>query len=460
MFDSLLAKVSLLIVSFATMIAGFFGIASKQDIPVAPQAIVQQQPILGAQIPTIVTRFETSLQSSISSSASSMTLVSGTDSAGTILSGFTCFTLDEGSSVAEDVCGTASSTSVTSMTRGISPTTGTSSVASLQFAHRRGASVKITDAPQLPILSRIINGNETLPNVIRYDASISTSTVAANGTNLVDVALLNTIVLQGAPYATTSSAGLVQFATGAQLGLGTIQASAGIYLVPSAKFFNYTPQAATTVPVTLANGKLAQGFIDLTQDFLFSGRATTATTTILGVLTATNATTTLAATTAKPLVLNGVSYFYPATQGAASSTLMNDGSGNLIAMQPFRYATSTTAQSSTSWGTSATTVAMTLTYTPPVAGRVMVIFEGNAITGTTVGDTCTSSLYVDKTLQLGSGAILNGVTSGQTTEGNVGFTHITTSVSAGAHTFDIAGQGGSHTCTGAPNYMSLIYIGN
>ena len=90
--------------------------------------------------------FDTSLASAISSSATSMTLESGTLRDGTLLNGNYCFTIDSGTTVTEFVCGTASGTSVTNMIRGIG-SDGITSTSSLEFAHRYGADVKVTDFP-------------------------------------------------------------------------------------------------------------------------------------------------------------------------------------------------------------------------------------------------------------------------------------------------------------------------
>jgi hypothetical protein len=319
-------KVCLAISVFA--VAGYFGFTRKTDAPVEVPAEIQihevaEQPV-GASIPVVVSKFETSLQSKITTSDTSMTLVSGTDRNGTALSGFICFTIDENSSNVEYVCGTASSTSITSMTRGIDPITGTSSVTSLKKSHNRGASVKITDYPALAIVSRVLNGNETLPNRLVYDSSIATSTFTTY--NLVNKQYVDGVTLQGAPTATSTTPGVVQLASGSELSAGTAQSGA-YTLVPRNSFFNFTPQAATTVPVTNAAGKLAQGFLDLTASWAFTG------------------TTTLAATTSAPLILNGHSYTYPNSHGSATSSLINNGSGVLTwgspAVVPGTSATST-----------------------------------------------------------------------------------------------------------------------
>ena len=79
--------------------------------------------------------------------------------------GFHCYTIDEGRTDAEYVCGTLTSAkTVTGLTRGVSYLTGTSTVSANQHAHRVGANVKVTDYPLIQILRAILNGNDFLPN--------------------------------------------------------------------------------------------------------------------------------------------------------------------------------------------------------------------------------------------------------------------------------------------------------
>lgn len=124
-------------------------------------------------IPIAPAVFETSLQSAISTSSTSMTLAYGTLANGSTLSGYACFTIDSGNPNVEFICGTASGTSVTSLLRGVDTLTGNTSVSSLIFSHRRGADVKITDFPVFSVVRNIINGGDTLPNPITYAAGIS-----------------------------------------------------------------------------------------------------------------------------------------------------------------------------------------------------------------------------------------------------------------------------------------------
>src|SRR5437763_5561163 len=123
----------------------------------------QPQPTLGVALPSGTAIFETSLASRISSSDTSMTLVSTSTAGGGSLSGYQCFTIDEGRSDAEYVCGTLTSAkTATGLTRGLDPLTGTTTNATLQFAHRVGADVKITDFPLIAIMRAILRSEEHL----------------------------------------------------------------------------------------------------------------------------------------------------------------------------------------------------------------------------------------------------------------------------------------------------------
>lgn len=149
---------------------------------------------VGATIPIPIAVFETSLASSITSTATSMTLVSGTDSSGDSISGYICFNIDEGTSIEEFVCGTASGIAISSMVRGLDPVDGDLEVTALKKAHRRGASVKVTNYPSLGILSRILNGVETLPNPIEYASGVGPT----DSSDLADKEYVLSVVSGGA----------------------------------------------------------------------------------------------------------------------------------------------------------------------------------------------------------------------------------------------------------------------
>ncbi len=207
-----------ILVTISLSIASFFGVqAPSQNV--------------GATIPISVAVFTTSLQASITSSATSMTLVNGTNKAGNNLSGYTCFTIDEGTTIEEFVCGTATGTSIASMIRGIDPVDGDLEVTALKKAHRRGATVKITNYPALAIVSRILNGDETLPNKISYN---SHPTFSSN-TELIDKKYADDLAIAGAPDASTTVKGISEEATSAEINAGTATGgtSARLFVNPS-----------------------------------------------------------------------------------------------------------------------------------------------------------------------------------------------------------------------------------
>lgn len=157
-----------------------------------------------ANIPKVVALFETSLQAKINSSATSMTLVSGTDKAGNTLSGVYGMVIDEGSSNEEFIIGTVAGTAVTSMLRGVSPADAKTEVAALKKEHRRGASVKITDFPVLGVLSRMLNGDETIPNKLQYTSEPTLS----DRKDIVSLGFVQDTAIAGGVDASTTVKGI------------------------------------------------------------------------------------------------------------------------------------------------------------------------------------------------------------------------------------------------------------
>jgi microcystin-dependent protein len=229
---------------------------------------------LGATIPVTVAVFETTLASAISTADTSMTLVTGTDKSGDALNGYLCFTVNGGKTNEEFVCGTASGTVVTAMIRGLDPVNA-GAVPALAKTHRAGENIKITDFPQLAIVSRILNGDESLPNKIYY----ATDTISINSS--VDIPTkkyVDSVATSGAPNADFSTAGLSEIATGTELAAGTTLGGSGAYLVVPSALVSQTSSAGI-IPFTNASGKLSTGFIDQTANYTWSGVQTIATST-------------------------------------------------------------------------------------------------------------------------------------------------------------------------------------
>jgi len=399
-------------------------------------------------IPSAPYLFQTTLSAAISSTGNSMVLVNGTLKDGTSLTGYQCFTVDTGTASAEYICGTASGTAITGLLRGINPLNPAATSTALAFAHRRGADVRISDFPILQVLKRLNDGTDSFPSRISLDSTIATSTFTTY--NLVNKQYVDGVALQGAPTATGSTPGLLQIATRTDLSNGTAQSGA-YTLVPSNAYFAYTPQNATSVPVSNASGKIAQGWLDLTQPWTFTGNVTH------------SATSTLAASPTAPLNLRGVDYSFPSSQGGATTTLINNGSGALTWGSLPGIAAATTTMGQVDLTLNATTVVASLTFTPSTAQRLLLNGGARVFNTTNAGD-CYFAYTVDNAATTTIAGFKYG--AGQDGTQNLSFNYLTNQVSAAQHTlklliYPVVG-GCTITLTNpfAQNYLHILYMNN
>lgn len=252
----------------------------------------QISPIVGTAVPQTPALVDTYLAANIDASQTTMTLANGLLRTGASLSGYICFTIDANTPTVEYVCGTASGASITGMTRGvdvINPNTTTTA-----YTHRRFASVQTTDYPTIQFLVRKMNGTDSLDAPLIY--ATTTASFVTTSDQLAHKAYVDSVAIAGGVVADNTTPGISRVATASNLALGTGTSGGYSYVAPSGAF-NSTSSATTLVPVTKSNGKLSQGFLDLTEGFTFSGGVTsTAKTAITGQFS-TTATTTLATTT-------------------------------------------------------------------------------------------------------------------------------------------------------------------
>jgi len=349
-----------------------------------------------AALPQAPAVFETSLQSPITSSATSMTLTANSVRGGGTLSGYNCFTIDEGSAQAEYVCGTVSGTSVTGMSRGISPSTGTTTIAALQFSHRRGANVKVTDFPVIQILKAQNNGEETFPNLLTYANTVLISGGSAS-TTIATKYYVDNVAIAGAANSSETVNGIGELATAAEAAAGTSIGSTLARLLLPASLATSTPTASCTTGciVVAVSGKIAQAFLDLTATFTW-----TALHTFTGGLTST-ATSTFAGSNVliNAVIFNSLAYSFPGTRNASSSALVSDASGRLYWDSPTGYATGMT---STSTNTGTMTITHNLGFVPRlIEVNTTLAGEVGLSTGTA---TSTASQYAQVTVNAGSGA--------------------------------------------------------
>lgn len=217
---------------------------------------------------------DTYLASGIDADDTSMTLADGTTRDGATLSGYYCFTIDANTAQLEYVCGTASSTSVTSLERGVKPSDPTATSSALAFRHRRFATVQVTDFPFNQLAQRLLNGTDGFEAALKYDG-VATSTLATDGDHLASVQYVNDATFDGAGVvqASESSSGFVELATGVEAASSTSSGSAARLALPAAISTSTPPASGHVVPVTGNDGNIDQGFIPSTisQDMTFTG---------------------------------------------------------------------------------------------------------------------------------------------------------------------------------------------
>lgn len=270
-------------------VANWFGVVPKDYfVPevreVETKVVHEYLPVpLGASVstPDVKALFTTSLASKITSSATSMTLVSATDKDGTTLASSTYgFILDEGTSVEEFVLADCTGTACTNMTRGISVSTATTSVAALKFEHRRGASVKITTAPSLVFVMNVLKGKQSIENKLRY----SSTQTFNNATDIISRDYADSLAFGAIPASSETASGFVELATTLEGASSTSSGSAARLVLPasSATSTYNSATAPLRVVVTQNNGTIDGNFIPTTipNNHTFSGVTTLATSTL------------------------------------------------------------------------------------------------------------------------------------------------------------------------------------
>lgn len=250
-----------------------FGVGSLFGSTPAPEPV--QFGAALTTIPKVVALFETSLASKITSTATSATLVSGTDKDGTALSGTYGFIIDEGASSEEFVMCSATGTALTSCTRGLSVTDPNTSVTASKHEHRRGASVKITNYPQIGFLTRLANGTDQFPNILSYASHPNFSGAAS--TSLIDLAYAASLSYAGTVDASLSAKGIVETATTAEINAGTDFGSTGAYLFINPSFFILSSRSLSLDEKNALSGGGQFGTPSTTNQFLTERTASSST---------------------------------------------------------------------------------------------------------------------------------------------------------------------------------------
>ncbi|HPQ42937.1 MAG TPA: hypothetical protein PKZ42_01820 [Syntrophales bacterium] len=281
-----------------------------------------------SDLPLTLASFETTLASKLITSATEMTLTSATDDDGNTLSGYYGFTIDSGSTLQEYVIANCTGTTCTGMLRGISVADGQTEVTALKQEHRRGASVKVTNHPNLVIITEILNGNDGVPAKLYYDSQPTFS----DDEEIITKKYADDLAFSGAPNASETVKGIIEIGTQTEVASSTATGGTGADLVIPADIATSSPDVrGLYIPVSENDGYLDQDWLDLTEDFSLSGNNNFSGTNLFTASTTLTATTSISASDINndAFILNGVSYQFPASNGASSTALMTDGSGSL-----------------------------------------------------------------------------------------------------------------------------------
>lgn len=320
---------------------------TNQDIYDVAVNYEEQLAYLGASlaISSPVPLFEDALASRIDGDDTSFTLISGLDKTDTLLASSTYgFILSEGSANEEFVLADCTGTACTRAVRGYWPLTGATSSA-LQKTHRRGDVVKITDSPIINELKRVVNGEDTVPNLLAYTSG-TVCTAGSDDQTLCHKGYMDNLSIQGSPTSTESVIGLVTLATPQQQASGTY-IGVNDPLVLQTRYATDTPTVGCatgygSVPgagcVVVGNllGKIAHSLLDLTQNFNFTGTVGVGTTTPSANLASHNGayiggTTTIAnlRMASSTLQIGDDFYILPSEDGTDGQHLTTNGSGTL-----------------------------------------------------------------------------------------------------------------------------------
>lgn len=247
-----------------------------------------------------------------------------------------------------------------------------------------------------------LRGAQTISGVWSFTTLPTTTVACTDSTQFCNKAYIDAGLNQGAATSTFSNMGLVQLATSIQVASSTASSTLQKPLVIPSKFSTSTPGVQCTgnvwncIPVANLAGKIAQGWLDLTQAFTFS--TTTQYVANVGLFTATSSAYILANSTHN-LTLNGVGYAFPSSQGAAGSTFINNGSGVLTSGMPstqkYTYASTTaSALNSNAGGASLTTPTIigVLSGTFTASSTITFMGDMSCVSGGSTQNFCTVEL--------------------------------------------------------------------
>jgi hypothetical protein len=177
------------------------------------------------------------------------------------------------------------------------------------------------------------------------------------GTQLIDKTYADGLVAAGVATSSETNFGGVWLATQLQQASSTDGSPNAPYVLQS-KNATSTWNSATAglmIPVSQNNGKLDQGWLDLSEIFTFTGNNTFSGNNSFSGTSLFTASSTFTATTSilansltnNALRLNGLAYQMPSSRGASSTVPFEDGTGNITWQEPSYAVLLSTAASTT-----------------------------------------------------------------------------------------------------------------
>ena len=234
--------------------------------------------------------------------------------------------------------------------RGLSPIASYAASTTLQFAHSGGSRIIFSDPPQVYNQFTAKTNDETISgiwdfsstSVPRYDlvpSNHNSGSVVSTTSEFASVAYVNATGAGTQVSATEAIRGEVELATALESASSTILGGSGAPVVQQARYATDTPQSGCAAGYTSTagagcgvvaqlTGKIRQAWLSLTEAFTWTAVHTFT----AGIVS--NASTTIAATSANPLNLAGLNFNIYGTRAASSTVLTEDASGNLRFLTP------------------------------------------------------------------------------------------------------------------------------
>lgn len=277
--------------------------------------------LLGATLP-VAGQTYTLAGSGITASATSITLTSltipqtGYKLLDSNFSDTFYITLEPGNSKRQEIvsCTTvtqnaAGTATLSGCSRGLLPFTPFTASTTYQFAHAGGSTVIFSDPPQLFNEFTAKGNAETITNVWTFNRHpVSTSTLGTPTTTYqyTTKQYVDNVVNQGAATSTEAVAGISELATQVEMASST-DLGANRPLVLQAKYATSSaPSSGHYAVISESDGNINQGWLDLTENFTWTGTHSFATTTITDLtITSTTITNLNVGTTSTDPLVNG-----------------------------------------------------------------------------------------------------------------------------------------------------------